>query len=366
MTPFWHPLSGVFLVDPPIPATRGVLSMLLRAGPTEVVYGGDRMEPAVGPAGRVTLEPTGDAPLFPGDAVAASDGEVVDLLRVEGTEGEGIRLSGDADPAEPVTLDRSAVLARARLPRAIATSAARRRRRRGLDLREAWNGRPDGAEAETVRDKYESQAPHYARQSALALEPRLRERIRSRVPVGGRILVVGSGVGTEAIALAHDGFRVHGIDFAPAMVAASRAAASREGVEATFDEADVRACEIPKRSLDAVVFTYDVYSFLPGATSRVEALRRISTWLAPGGRVYLSARRARDPWSQLLLAIQRLRGTRELGDSHTRWFSGGGAIRRSFVHVFTERALRREIARGGGRLIAWEGGHGEVAFEGER
>ncbi|HEX6852191.1 MAG TPA: hypothetical protein VF139_12390, partial [Candidatus Polarisedimenticolaceae bacterium] len=94
----------------------------------------------------------------------------------------------------------------------------------------------------------------------------------------------------------------------------------------------------------------------------VEALRRMGAWLRPGGRVYLSARRVRGLWARGVLAVQRLRGAREPGDSHTRWFDRDGTIRRSYVHAFDDRALRREIAEAGGRCLAWEGGHGEIAF----
>ena len=47
----------------------------------------------------------------------------------------------------------------------------------------------------------------------------------------------------------------------------------------------------------------------------------------------------------LLLAPRR-------GDSHTRWIASDGTLRRSYVHVFPERALASEIAEGGFRELA--------------
>jgi hypothetical protein len=352
----------VFLIDPPVPASRSVLAMFLGAGPLEVVYAGDRMAPAVKSGDRVMLERCGDRDPAAGEVVVVADGGVVDLFRVDAIDGTRLVLGADADPSEPRRLPRDAAIARARIPDSTVGSWTRRRRRLGLDLREAWDGRPDAEGSATVLEKYETQAPHYARGEGPALEPRLEARVRSRVPEGGSILVVGSGAGRETLALARAGFRARGIDFAPAMVAASRAAAAQAGVAATFEAADLRAHAEPPASLDAVLFTYDVYSFVPGASARISALRRIASWLRPGGTVYLSARRTREAWSRCLLAIQRLRGAGELGDSHTRWFGVGGSMRRSYVHVFTEATLRREIEAAGGRCVAWEGGHGEIVF----
>jgi hypothetical protein len=88
----------------------------------------------------------------------------------------------------------------------------------------------------------------------------------------------------------------------------------------------------------------------------------MATWLAPGGAILLSARRARGIWARVLLTVQWLagggRGT--WGASHTRWISMRGDLRRSFVQVFSARALAREARAAGLRQAGWEAGHGRL------
>ena len=105
-------------------------------------------------------------------------------------------------------------------------------------------------------------------------------------------------------------------------------------------------------SLGAVVFTYDVYSFVPGIRDREALLTRLSRWLARRRRgvpLGARARSALGPCGPLdPVARAAPRGSAAAwGDSHTRWLDASGNLRRSFVHVFTDRALDREAARRG-------------------
>jgi hypothetical protein len=149
---------------------------------------------------------------------------------------------------------------------------------------------------------------------------------------------------------------------------AARAEALRRGSSANFAAADLRVHDEGDGSLDAVLFTYDVYSFVPSPRDRVSLLRRLSRWLRPGGVVFLSARLTRDPWDRAVLSLQWLgRAARgrpgAWGDSHTRWLDATGQLRRSFVHVFTERRLHRETRAAGLRRVSWQGGHGLFVTE---
>jgi SAM-dependent methyltransferase len=154
---------------------------------------------------------------------------------------------------------------------------------------------------------------------------------------------------------------VTGVDFAPAMVEAARREAARRGVAAEFREADLRRVDEASGSLAAVHFTYDVYSFLPSREDRIALLRRMRGWLEPGGVILLSARRVRGGWARLVLLAQALstrRGSpRTWGASHTRWLDPSGGLHRSFVQVFGERMIRREVDAAGLEAENWEGGH---------
>ncbi len=366
MTPVWHPLSALLLTDPPTYATPHLLRLVLRAEARPCVrYAGDRMWPALGHGATVELAPPGGNTLRPGTVVVATPGGIPDLLRVVARDAAGgLRLAGDADPSPPVTARPEELLGVA-VGRAgrIPSATVRRLRRAWLDLGEAWRGTPDAAAdpAASVLRKYDTQAPFYARSGAAELEARLLQRIGPRVPAGGRMLVVGSGTGRECFRLAEAGWRVRGIDFAPAMVRAAREEAQRRGLDVEFTSGDVRKLRLDAGSLDGVLFTYDVYSFVPGARQRVALLLRLREWLAPGGVLFLSARRVRSVWERTVLSVQWLcslrRGEREWGRSHTRWVAPGGALERSFVQVFDPRRLRAEARRAGFRAGRWEGGH---------
>jgi SAM-dependent methyltransferase len=305
----------------------------------------------------------GEAPQV-GEAVLACPGGIPDLLRVVARFPRDLRLAADADPGAPCVVTHDEVIGRALLPPARPrTRTGRWLRRLLLDQREAWTGRAAaGADAaQSVRDKYEAQAPFYAHAASAAdLDPRLLERVRQAVSPPGRILVVGSGTGRECFALAAAGYDVLGIDFSPAMVSEAARECARRGLSPSFDCADIRELTLPDHSLAAALFTYDVYSFLPGSGARRDVLRRIRSWLAPTGRLFLSARRVRSAYERAILSEQWLsrRGDCEWGASHTRWIGPDGTLHRAFVQLLTERSLAAEAHAAGFRILCWEGGHG--------
>jgi SAM-dependent methyltransferase len=362
--PFWHPLSTILLNEPRCFAADGLLRMLLKTeGRVSLVYAGDRMWPGVRHGDGVSVLPLDGLPAA-GSVVLVSRDGIPDLLRVAAADSHGVSLTADA-AAEPALAVRAEdLIGLAELPHARPRRMRAAWRRLRLDLSEAWSEGPetDADPAGTVRDKYESQAGHYARVVGPQIDPRLLARIGERVPGGGSVLVVGSGAGRECFALAEAGFRVRGIEFSPAMVELStREAAARE-LDVEFLCADVRRLEQDADTLDGVLFTYDVYSFLPLERARVDLLRRLRSWLRPAGVVFVSARRALSIYERLILVLQwlahRRSGEWELGDSHTRWIPEDGGLRRSFVHVFSIDRLRAEGAAVGFRLEPWEDGHG--------
>lgn len=372
MTPFWHPLSTLLLTEPRCFATPHVLELLLRAEQgTELIYAGDRMWPAIPHGGRITVKPARPGELCRGDVVLVNPAGIPDLRRVATRDGDRLRLVADADPGSPLDVCCDEVLARARAPRRSCSRPAARLRRRLLDLREAWVGRsdPTADPSESVLDKYDSQAPFYAAVDGEELDRGLAGRIAEAVPRDATILVVGSGTGRECFALAAEGRPVAGVEFSPAMVAVSRKKAAERELGVEFHQADVRDHEVAAGTLGAVLFTYDVYSFLPRRADRVRLLRRTRAWLRPGGRVFLSARRLRTTWGLVLLCLQSLvlrrQTNAEWGDSHTRYIGADGRLQRSFVRVFTDLQLRSEIAAAGFRVEAWDGGHGTLVPSGD-
>ncbi len=209
--------------------------------------------------------------------------------------------------------------------------------------------------------KYETQAPFYARDlTEEVLRAPLLRALRERVPPGGRVLVAGSGSGHECLQLAGQGWKIVGVDFSPAMIALARSRAS--GLpDVEYRRADLRDHEEPAGSLDAVVFTYECYSFVPGRAARVDLLRRMKEWIGAEGAIFLSAWRVRKVYDRLVLTVQWIaaggRGADGWGSSHTRWIAPDGSMHRSCKAALTARALRREARDAGLRVGVSSDGH---------
>ena len=116
---------------------------------------------------------------------------------------------------------------------------------------------------------------------------------------------------------------------------------------------------------DAILFTPDVYSFVPGERARTALLRKMRGWLRPGGVVFLSPRwvtRGYERWILTLSWIRRGVGRdRGWGASHTRYIGTDGELRRSFIHLFTFGRIRREAERAGFTVGPRRHGYVELA-----
>jgi SAM-dependent methyltransferase len=299
--------------------------------------------------------------LCSGDVVVAGVEGAPDLFRVQEHRGERVRVVGEAEVGDPVEIPVDAVLAKVRLPRVALGRRRRRTHRLLLDLREAWSAQveTDTEPADTVRDKYSYQAPFYTRTVQPDLDTRLFDWIRQRVGPGGDLLVIGSGTGRECFALANAGWNVIGVDFSPPMIELARREAERRALPVVFHLADIREYEPERARFSAVLFTYDVYSFLPQQADRIALLHKIRTCLATGGVVFLSARRVRSGYARMILTVQWLarRGRTPWGASHTRWLTADGVVHRSFVQLFTDARLRAEVSSAGFLMEAPQSGH---------
>ncbi len=354
MRPFWHAVSLIRSADPPSVATpRLVRALLGSANRADLTYHGDRMWPALRHGEGFRVRAAGAADAEAGRIVLVETGPRVEVARVRARTGDAISLCADADPEFAETVGAASILG--------CVDAASRRsnptvRRTLLDLAESTEPSPA---AETVREKYDFQASSYAASQAPEIDAALLDLVMGEVGAGARVLVVGSGSGRECCALAEAGARVEGIDFSEAMIAAARRRAAARELTVAFRCENVASFRPPAESYDAVLFTYDVYSFLRGRAYRVEVLKRISSWLGSSGAIFLSARRAVEARPRIMLTLQWVlaRGSREWGDSHTRWIDSEGTLRRSFVHYFTPAQVAAEIAEANLQMSDWMGGH---------
>ncbi len=116
--------------------------------------------------------------------------------------------------------------------------------------------------------------------------PVVRERLLAAVPAGGRVLDVGAGTGTLAIALAaaRPDAEVIGIDGDPEVLALARAKPGAEAVR--FEQGGAGALELPDGSVDAVVMSLVLHHLAPDGKRR--ALAESARVLRPGGQLHVA------------------------------------------------------------------------------
>lgn len=137
-------------------------------------------------------------------------------------------------------------------------------------------------------------------------DPEHRERVYWTADAFARVVArpgpvadLGCGPGTYAIALAHRGYDVVGIDGSPRMVEVARARASGNEVGAVFEIRDVSApLPFADASLGGVLAIL-VLQHLPNPSNFIAEMRRC---LRPGGHLLITApaRRRRQPGSESL------------------------------------------------------------------
>ena len=117
------------------------------------------------------------------------------------------------------------------------------------------------------------------------------------VAAGDRVLDIGCGTGSDAMALAHRvgaGGQVIGVDLSQALVAIARARAAPLGLPITFRQADIHDLPFADGSFDGTRIDR-VLHFLPDPG---RALREAARVTAPGGRMVVTE----PDWGSLAVA----------------------------------------------------------------
>lgn len=105
---------------------------------------------------------------------------------------------------------------------------------------------------------------------------------------GQRVLDVGCGPGRHALALAHRGIEVVGVDLSEDFIALARDAATAEGLPARFEVGDVRDLG-HEGEFDAVLCLCQGGFGLLGGRDEPRVFGRIAAAVRPGGRLALTA-----------------------------------------------------------------------------
>lgn len=157
------------------------------------------------------------------------------------------------------------------------------------------SGRPPEAAPspqEVVAAGYDVMAERYLAWSGLRPSETRRRALEvadAAIPRGADVLELGCGAGLPMTATLAVGRRLTGVDISARQLELAR----RNVPSATFVQADVTMLEQPLASLDAVVAFY-VLTHIP-REEHAPLLRRIRTWLRPGGVLVASLGVEDDP-----------------------------------------------------------------------
>lgn len=128
-------------------------------------------------------------------------------------------------------------------------------------------------------------------------------------PAPGRVVVVGSGRGHDALLFARHGFTVTGVDFAPSAVTAAQTAAEQAGLPATFVQADFFTLPATHAGAFDYVLEHTFFCAIDPAR-RPEYVEVVHALLRPGGELiglfYAHGRSGGPPWTTDADEIRRL------------------------------------------------------------
>ncbi len=127
------------------------------------------------------------------------------------------------------------------------------------------------------------------------LDTNFDKALRAHLPRGGRVLDLGTGPATQAIALAKRGYDVVATDISPSAIRKARHAATREGVRIDFRVDDVLDSTLEDGLVDAIVDRGMFHTLPPGSRARYVAT--VARILRPRGFLFLKTFSHKEPRS---------------------------------------------------------------------
>lgn len=112
------------------------------------------------------------------------------------------------------------------------------------------------------------------------------------LPKSGRIGVIGCGAGRDMIALHKKGYVVEGIDFSPVCINKAQEFLAQYDLSEKAWYADAHSFQFEADSLDAAIFSWFTYAYIPGQKNRIESLERLRASLRSEGKVILTLTRS--------------------------------------------------------------------------
>jgi SAM-dependent methyltransferase len=181
----------------------------------------------------------------------------------------------------------------------------------------------------------------------------------------GRMLVLGSGYGREAIPIAHRGLTVVGVDSNETAVRTADRLAKHSSARARFHRADFLRLPYRPASFDCVLLSSLMYSAIPGISFRQACLQNLARVLTPGGLIILGFESRQFPRSRLKTLRDRLcLAMARIPGANAGYQAGDNCQNGHFLHEFQDKdEICREFLQTGLTIqeLDWDRGFAVLA-----
>lgn len=214
---------------------------------------------------------------------------------------------------------------------------------------------------------YRNAPYHYPADSPIwTLEPWEEEVLTHHMRGSGTVLVLGTGVGRESIAIAQKGYRVVGLDIHVNALRWAQQRANTKDTQVWFLQASFLAIPAMPACMDYILLPSVMYSAIPGRQERQTWLRSIQTYLKPQGHAILNFMVLREAETRIQRLTQCLaRWLIQLPGANKSYQPGDACSQGHFLHLFaTEEEVRSELSETGATILAldWHKGYAVVAW----
>ena len=176
----------------------------------------------------------------------------------------------------------------------------------------------------------------------------------------GTVLVLGTGVGRESIAIAQKGYRVLGLEIHLDALRWARQQATARNTRVWFVQANFLNIPAMPACVDYILLPSVMYSAIPGRRERQVWLRNIRTHLKPQGRAILNFMVVREPETTTQrLTLFLARRLMNLPGGNKSYQPGDTCAQGHFLHLFaTEEEIRSELIDAGATILTlnWPNG----------
>jgi SAM-dependent methyltransferase len=182
----------------------------------------------------------------------------------------------------------------------------------------------------------------------------------------GRMLVMGSGWGREAIPIARRGVTVVAMETNPVAVRTAQRFVKTAGLSAWFHRADFTVFPYAGGSFDFAMLASGMYSAIPGVAGRHAWLENLGRQLRPGGHAILSFQgEYRAPSRRRAFRLHLNAILHKIPGANRTYQPGDDCSSGHYLHVFQkEEELRTELIGAGAHIceLHWVKGYAIVTF----